>query len=217
MKPEPPYSPSLIFDFGGVLLDWNPRHLYRKVFNGDLEQTERFLAEIGFDEWNHRQDAGRRFAEGVDELCSRFPQHCEHIRLYPVRYPETIAGPMLGTIELLYELKRRHYPLHAISNWSAETFRLVRPRYPFFDLFETILISGEVKLAKPDPRIFRMLLETIHQPAEACLLIDDSARNIAAARELGFGTIQFRSPEQLRAELETMGLLPPGSLPALSR
>ncbi len=217
MNPETPASLSLVFDFGGVLLDWNPRHLYRKVFNGDLERVERFLAEIDFDEWNRRQDAGRPFAEAVAELCARFPQYCEYIRLYPARYPETIAGPLQGTVDILYELNRSRYPLHAISNWSAETFPFVRPRYPFFELFETILISGEVGLAKPDPRIFQLLLETIHQPADACLLIDDSARNITAARELGFRTIHFRSPEQLRAELEGLGLLPPASLPELSR
>jgi 2-haloacid dehalogenase len=210
MEPEPDAPLNLVFDFGGVLLDWNPRYLYRKVFDGDLERAERFLAEIGFDERNLRQDAGRPFDEAIAELCAQFPQHCEHIRLYPLRYPETIAGPLHGTVDLLYELKHRHYPLHAISNWSAETFRLVRHRYEFFDLFETILISGEVGLAKPDRRIFQRLLETIHQPAETCLLIDDSARNIGAAGEMGFKTIHFRSPEQLRAELAGLGLLSPG-------
>jgi 2-haloacid dehalogenase len=207
MKTQTNLPLAIVFDFGGVLLDWNPRYLYRKVFAGDHAATDRFLAEIGFDEWNLRQDAGRPFAEAVEELCARFPHYCEQIRMYPARYEETLAGPIWGTVEILEALKQRGYSLHAISNWSAETFRLVRPRYAFFDLFETIVISGEVKLAKPDPRIFTLLLEKTGRRAEDCLLIDDSAANIAVAHSLGFQTIHFQSPEGLGDALRQLRIL----------
>jgi 2-haloacid dehalogenase len=206
MKRNLSSSLAMVFDFGGVLLDWNPRYLYRRVFAGDQEAMERFLAEIGFDEWNLRQDAGRPFAQAVKELCARFPHYCDQIQLYPARYPETLAGPIQGTVEILETLHRQGYPLYAISNWAAETFKLVRHRYAFLDLFDEMIISGEVRLAKPDPRIFALLLERIGRRAEECLLIDDAAANIAAARRLGFRTIHFQSPEGLREALAELGV-----------
>ncbi len=206
MNPETRQDIAIVFDFGKVLIDWNPRYLYRKLFQGNDEAIERFLAEIGFEEWNIKQDAGRPFDEAVAELCGQFPQYCELIRAYHDRYEETILGPIGGTVEILKDLKKRGYPLHAISNWSQEKFQLVRPRYPFLDWFETIVLSGEVKLAKPDPRIFLLLLDKIDRRAEECLLIDDAWANIAVAQSLGFQTIWFQSPEQLREGLRGMGI-----------
>ncbi len=206
MNPETRQDIAIVFDFGKVLIDWNPRYLYRKLFQGNDEAIERFLAEIGFEEWNIKQDAGRPFDEAVAELCGQFPQYCELIRAYHDRYEETILGPIGGTVEILKELKDQGYPLHAISNWSQEKFQLVRPRYPFLDWFETIVLSGEVKLAKPDPRIFLILLDKIDRRAEECLLIDDAWANIAVAQSLGFRTIWFQSPEQLREGLRGMGI-----------
>ncbi len=206
MNPETRQDIAIVFDFGKVLIDWNPRYLYRKLFQGNDEAIERFLAEIGFEEWNIKQDAGRPFDEAVAELCGQFPQYCELIRAYHDRYEETILGPIGGTVEILKDLKKRGYPLHAISNWSQEKFQLVRPRYPFLDWFETIVLSGEVKLAKPDPRIFLILLDKIDRRAEECLLIDDAWANITVAQSLGFQTIWFQSPEQLREGLRGMGI-----------
>jgi 2-haloacid dehalogenase len=197
---------AIVFDFGKVLVDWNPHYLYRKLFHGDSAAVDRFLDEIGFEAWNLQQDAGRPFDEAVAELCGRFPQHCDMIQAYHDRYEETIAGPIWGTVAILHDLKAQGYPVYALSNWSEEKFRLVRPRYPFFDWFEKIILSGEVKLAKPDPRIFRLLLEQIERRAEECLLIDDAQANIAVAQELGFRTIWFRSPEQLQKELREIGI-----------
>jgi 2-haloacid dehalogenase len=199
--------PAVIFDFGNVLLDWDPRYLYRKFFPGEEERIDRFLEEVRFYEWNHLQDAGRPFGEAVAELSGQFPAYEVYIRAYDEHYPESISGPIPGTVEILKSLRKAGYALYGLSNWSLEKFRLVRGRYEFFDWFEEIVLSGEVKLAKPDPRIFALTLERLGRRAGECLLIDDSAANIAAARGLGFQTVQFRSPEQLGAELERMGLL----------
>lgn len=194
--------PAIIFDFGGVLVDWDPRYLYRKLFNDDSQAVDNFLTEIGFFEWNQKQDAGRTFAEAVDELCSRYPQHCELIRAYDRRYEESLRGPIPATVEILRELKATGYPLYALSNWPAEKFRQVRHKFPFFEWFDDLLISGEVGLAKPDPRIFTLLLERIGRPARECIYIDDSAANVAVAQSLGFEPILFKSPLQLKEALD---------------
>lgn len=198
---------AIIFDFGNVLLDWDPRYLYRKIFQGDDEAMERFLEEIRFFEWNQLQDEGRPFNEAVAELSARFPAYAEYIRAYDERYPESLSGPIWGTVEILKSLKEAGYALYGLSNWAVEKFLLVRPNYPFFDWFQDIILSGEVKLLKPDPRIFTLTLSRLGRQAQECLLIDDSQANIASAQTLGFQVIHFRSPEQLRSELERMGLL----------
>lgn len=202
MKPE-----AFIFDFGGVIFDWDPRYLYRKFFDGDTEAMERFLVEIDFFQWNLQQDEGRPFAEAVSQLSERFPQYTELIRAYRERWEESIQGPIQPTLDILSRLKRAGYPLYALSNWSAETYQLIRPRYDFFDWFDCILVSGEARVAKPDPRIYTLFLEKIHRKAEECLFIDDSESNVQAARQLGFQVVRFESPAQLEAELRQMGLL----------
>jgi len=205
MNPPPP---AIIFDFGGVLLDWNPRYLYRKLFPGDEPAMERFLAEIGFSEWNVLQDAGRPFSIAVADLCTRHPQSCDLIRAYDERFLEAVNGAIPGTVDILRRLHLAGFPLYGLSNWPAEKFRLVRPSYAFFDWFQGMVISGEVGVVKPDPRIFHLLLEQVARPANECLLIDDSVANIAAAQCLGFQTILFHSPAQLEAEMSSRGLLP---------
>jgi 2-haloacid dehalogenase len=202
MKPE-----AFIFDFGGVIFDWDPRYLYRKFFDGDTEAMERFLVEIDFFQWNLQQDEGRPFAEAVSQLSERFPQYTELIRAYRERWEESIQGPIQPTLDILSRLKRAGYPLYALSNWSAETYQLIRPRYDFFDWFDCILVSGEARVAKPDPRIYTLFLEQIHRKAEECLFIDDSESNVQAAQQLGFQVVRFESPAQLEAELRQMGLL----------
>jgi len=199
--------PIIVFDFGGVLLDWNPRYLYQKLFNGNSAAMERFLHEIGFHDWNTEQDKGRPFVEGIAELCKRFPKYANLINVYYERWEESVAGPIVETVEILRLLKHKGYSLYGLSNWSAETFHLVRSRYDFLNWFKAIVISGEVKLVKPDPRIFEVLLQRISNPAEKCLFIDDSEINISVAREMGFNTIHYRSPEQLERELSKRNLL----------
>lgn len=202
MKPE-----AFIFDFGGVIFDWDPRYLYRKFFDGDTEAMERFLVEIDFFQWNLQQDEGRPFAEAVSQLSERFPQYTELIRAYREHWEESIQGPIQPTLDILSRLKRAGYPLYALSNWSAETYQLIRPRYDFFDWFDCILVSGEARVAKPDPRIYTIFLERIRRKAEECLFIDDSESNVQAAQQLGFQVVRFESPAQLEAELRQMGLL----------
>lgn len=200
-------APAIIFDFGGVLLDWNPRYLYRKLFDDDHEAVERFLVEIGFSEWNLKQDEGRPFSVAIAELSERFPQHADLIKAYDERWEESMGGEIGPSVEILYALKRAGHTLYGLSNWSAETFRRIRHKHAFMDLFEAIVLSGEVKVIKPDPRIYALLLDKVNRPAEECLFIDDSEMNVAAAGRLGFQTIRFESPEQLESELRRLGLL----------
>lgn len=200
-------SPAIVFDFGGVLIDWNPRYLYRKLFRDEPEAVERFLTEIGFVEWNALQDKGRPFSEAVAELSEKFPHYSDLIKAYDERWEESVTGAIEGTVDILRELKEAGYPLYGLSNWSAETFRRIRHQYPFMDWFEEIVISGEVKLIKPDPLIYKLLLERIKRSAEECLFIDDSEANVTTANQLGFQTIRFESPEQLSKELRRLGIL----------
>ncbi len=205
---------ALVFDLGGVLVDWNPRYLYRRFFPGDEEAMERFLEEIGFQEWNIQQDKGRTLAEGVAELSARFPQYRDLIRAYDEFYEESLAGAIQPTVDILLELKNRGWALYALSNWPGEKFHAVRHKFPFLNWFQAIVISGDAKLCKPDPRIFQLLLDKIGRPASECIFIDDATANIAVARELGFITIRYESPEQLRAKLQEMGVFQSPPLPS---
>lgn len=196
----------VVFDLGGVLIDWNPRHLYRQLFD-DEAAMERFLAEVCHSAWNEEQDRGRTFAEAIEEAALRFPEHRVLIEAYHRRWGEMLAGPIEGTVALLAELKEAGHELHALTNWSVETFPIARERYAFLDWFGSILVSGEERLIKPDPRIFQLLLERIGRAADACVYIDDNPKNAAAAAALGFDAVHFRSPEQLRADLARLGVL----------
>ncbi len=197
---------AMVFDFGGVLVDWSPYYLYRKLLPDDAAITQ-FLNEVGFYEWNLHQDHGRTFDEGVAVLSAQFPQYAALIEAYHRRYAEAISGPIAGTVEALRALKATGYPLYGLSNWSTEKFNLVRPQYAFFNWFDEIMISGAVKLVKPDPQIFKLFLQLIRRSAEECLYIDDSAPNVAEANRLGFTAIQFNSPAQLRIDLDRLGVL----------
>jgi 2-haloacid dehalogenase len=202
---EPMASPTsarqvVVFDLGGVLIDWNPRYLYRKLF-ADEPAMERFLAEVCHAAWNEEQDRGRSFAAAVEEAAARHPDQRALIEAYHLRWGEMLAGPIPGSVQILEELKQAGHELHALTNWSVETFPIARERYEFLDHFESILVSGEVGLIKPDPRIFELLLARIGHAPAVCIYIDDNAANAAAAGALGFDAIHFRSPAQLRAEL----------------
>jgi 2-haloacid dehalogenase len=199
---------AMVFDLGGVLIDWNPRYLYRKLFDGNEESMERFLSEICTPEWNARQDAGRPFAEATAELIARHPEQSGFIRAFFDRWPEMIAGAIEQTVEILSELKRTGHGLYALSNWSAETISYARDRYQFFEWFELAVISGEIGLVKPDREIFDFLLEKTGLRAEDCVFIDDSVVNADVARALGFDAIHFRSPQQLREALVERAILP---------
>ena len=187
---------AIIFDFGGVLLKWDPHKLYHRYFD-QPGQIDQFLAEINFASWNTEQDRGRPFAESIAELSGRFPQYTNLIRAYYDHFEDTIVGPITGTVEVLYKLKQAGYPLYGLSNWSAETYPRIQHQYDFFNLFDSIILSGDVKLIKPDPAIFNLTLQKIGRSAHECLMIDDTEANIITAKKLGFATIHFKSPEQL--------------------
>jgi 2-haloacid dehalogenase len=197
-----------IFDLGGVLLEWDPRFLYRKLFDGDEAAMEHFLATVCTTAWNKRQDAGRSFAEAVQELLPLHAEKIELIEAFGKRFGEMIRGPIDGAVEVLAELKERKVPLYALSNWSAETFPAQRERFDFMSWFDGIVISGMEGVIKPDPRIFRVLLERYGVTPQSAVFVDDVADNAAAASALGVHGIHFRSPEQLRCELAAVGLLP---------
>lgn len=197
----------VIFDFGGVLIDWNPRHLYRKLFPGDPAGMERFLAEVCTGDWNTRQDAGRPWPEAVAELVARFPAEAPLIRAFRERWDEMLAGPIAGTVAILGELRDAGHRLYGLTNWAADTFAQTRARYGFLSWFDGIVVSGEEGLVKPDPLLFARLLDRHRiEPARA-VFIDDNLPNVSAAAELGIHALHFRSPGELRAELAALGLL----------
>jgi len=198
---------AVIFDFGGVLLDWDPRYLYQHYFPNQPEAMDQFLAEIKFYEWNAHQDKGRAFVEGIAELSLQFPQHAQLIQTYFDRWEESISGPISGSVDILGKLKQKGYPVFGLSNWSIETYPRARRRYPFFDWFDDVVLSGVVKLNKPDPAIFKLLLDKTGYTAPECVLIDDSQANIDTATRIGFVSIHFTSPERLQTELQRLGLL----------
>jgi 2-haloacid dehalogenase len=196
-----------VFDLGGVLIDWNPRHLYRKLFAGDDAAMEHFLANVCTTEWNQCQDAGRSFADAVNELLPLHADKLELIEAFGKRFDEMIAGPIQGAVHILAELKRLGRPVYAISNWSAETFPPQMQRFPFLSWFDGIVISGREGIIKPDLRIFRILCERYAVDPRSAVFIDDVAANAQAASALGIHGIHFRSAEQLRRELTAVGLL----------
>ncbi|MGI9489690.1 MAG: HAD family hydrolase [Geminicoccaceae bacterium] len=195
-----PDAPVIIFDLGAVLIDWNPRHLYRKLFD-DERAMETFLREICTPAWNAEQDRGRTWDEAVETLVNEHPEHRDLITAYRDRWVEMLMGPIQGTVDILERLDGEGHELHALTNWSAETFPIARERYGFLERFRTILVSGDERLTKPDPAIFELMLERIGHPAGHCLFIDDSLKNIEAAAALGFDAIHFSGPGQLLAEL----------------
>jgi len=196
-----------VFDLGGVLIDWNPRYLYRKLFDGDDAAMERFLAEVTTPEWNGEQDAGRTWAEAVDVLTRQHPEHATLIAAYAIRWPETLGEAIHSTVDVLDDLRRTGVRLFALSNWSAETFPIARPRYPFLEWFEGIVISGEVRMAKPDARVYRHMFERYSLDPATAVFIDDSEANVNAARELGMIAIRFDGADALRRALAGLGLL----------
>jgi 2-haloacid dehalogenase len=198
---------AIIFDFGNVLLEWNPRYVYQRYFPNDPEGMEQFFQEVNFAEWNLQQDKGRPFAEGVAILSEKFPHYAQLIQAYHDNWTDSIGAAYSGTIEIMKQLKKAGYPLYGLSNWSAETFPFAREKYDFFDLFDDFVISGDVGHVKPDPEIFQIMLEKIGRPAGECLFIDDALTNIRQAQKMGFATVHCQSPEHLAVVLHELNIL----------
>lgn len=198
---------SVVFDLGGVLIDWNPRYLFRKL-TSDEDRIETFIRDICNQHWNEGRDAGLTFADGIAELVARYPDQEDWIRVYFDRWAEMLAGDIRGTVEILEEIHRAgRHRLFALSNWSAETFPYAEKRFPFLGLFQKILVSGHEKLIKPDPHFFGLLAERHEVDFRRAVFIDDVEKNVAAAQSLGFHAIRFTDPETLRLQLRSLGVL----------
>ena len=198
---------TIIFDLGAVLIDWNQRHLYRKIFKTE-EEMEWFLANVCTSEWNEEQDAGRSWAEAVKIQTQLFPQFEKEIEAFWKRWPEMMGGSIEGTVKIFEQLKKSNrFKFYALTNWSAETFPFALKKFEFFKWFDGIVVSGEEKTRKPFPEFYNRLLNRYKvNPVEA-LFIDDNIRNVEAAKALGINSIHFQSSDQLRTELLSRNLL----------
>jgi 2-haloacid dehalogenase len=202
-----PQRDVVIFDLGGVLLDWNPRHLYRKLFQGDEAAMEHFLATVCNGAWNLQQDAGRSIAEACALLKADHPDKDHLIDAYYSRHLDMIVGPIAGSVAILAELPERGTPLYFLSNYSAETYPLALARYDFLSWFAGGIVSGEHGVVKPDLAIYRLLLDRHDIDPDRAVFIDDVAVNAEAARPFGIHPVHFQSAEGLRRELVELGLL----------
>jgi len=197
---------TLVFDLGGVLIDWNPRYLYRKLID-DENDIDSFLSEVCNPEWNVKQDAGRALAEATAERIALFPEKKSLIEAFYDRWQEMLGGEIGETVAILRELKNKGESLYALTNWSGETYPIAEERFTFLQWFKGTLVSGVEKMAKPDPAIFHLLLNRYELKAQDCLFIDDSMANIEAAARIGFETHHFRTATGLRQELTAANVL----------
>ena len=207
---DPAITPArrvVIFDLGGVLLDWNPRYLYRKLFDGNEQAVDAFLRDVCHHDWNLAQDAGRDFDDAVAALMPTHRDKLPLILAWRDRFPEMIPDALHDTVAVARDLRARGVPLYALTNWSHETFPSQRARFDFMTWFDGIVVSGEEKMMKPDPRIFRILLDRYGLRADEAVFVDDSPKNVEAASALGIHGLHFRSAAELRDELRTLALL----------
>ena len=198
---------NIIFDLGGVLIDWNPAYVYLEVFNGDYKKMEWFLNEICTNDWNENQDAGYSLQQATEDRVKIFPQYEEWIRMYYGRWKEMLGGPIQETVEILEKFfEHPAYKVIALTNWSAETFPVALERFDFLHRFEGIIVSGEEKTRKPFPEIYRLALNRYNMKAEESLFIDDTLRHVKAAIEIGINSVQFENPAKLSAHLDKIGI-----------
>lgn len=196
---------AVIFDLGGVLIDWNPRHLYRKLFD-DAAEMEAFLSEVCAPEWNLEQDRGRPWAQAIAELSSVHPTKAELIAAYRARWPEMLKGPIAGTVAILQALHAAGVPLYALTNWSAETYPIAEELYGFLGLFRGVVVSGRIGLIKPDAAIYSHTIARFGVEPGRTAFIDDSAKNVAGAEAAGLKALHFTGPETLARDLAGLGL-----------
>lgn len=198
---------NIIFDFGGVLMDWNQRYFFKNYFNDD-EKMEFFLKNIASDEWNAEQDRGRKLEEGTNILVKKFPEWEKEIRAFYDNWTLMLKGDISENVAVLRKLEHTKYNLFGLTNWSAETFPYALKHYDFFQIFEgKIVVSGDEKLIKPDPKIWEVLLERYAIKAEESVFIDDNLKNIDVAKSLGFICIHIKPKTDLEAELHKLGIV----------
>ena len=198
---------TIIFDLGGVLIDWNPEYVYLDVFNGDREKMQWFFDHICTHDWNENQDAGYPLEKATADRIALFPEHEELIRMFYGRWEEMLGGAIDGSVRILRKLiDSQQFKVVALTNWSHETFPIALQTFDFLHWFEGILVSGEEKTRKPFKDIYQLTLERFNSDPERSIFIDDNLRNILAAQEFGIKTIHFKSPEKLEVELKAFGI-----------
>jgi 2-haloacid dehalogenase len=198
---------TVVFDLGDVLIGWDRRHLYRKIFKDDTQAMDYFLDNICTLEWNAEQDAGRPFQEAINALVAQHPEQRENIQAFKDRWVETLGDVDEDVVELLAQVKKSLMPVYALTNWSAETFPIARKKFEFLQWFDDILVSGVVNLKKPDLAIYKLLLNKFSINASTALFIDNSLDNVNAAKVAGMQAIHFKNATQLKQELLEFGVL----------
>jgi 2-haloacid dehalogenase len=192
---------TVIFDVGGVLVDWDPKHLYRKVFD-DEDEMEQFLAEVCTWEWHHRHDKGVPFSESIPALTSAFPDHADLIAMWESRYLEMVAGEIVGMPAVLRDLHARGDRLIVLSNMPSEVWVPLTELFDWFSLFDGAVVSGDEKIVKPDPAIYRSLVERFGVDPAQSTFVDDRVENVDAARAMGFDAVLFTDAASLRDALD---------------
>lgn len=198
---------NIIFDFGGVLIDWNPLHLYNRYFLGDEAKARWFIDNICTMEWNVQMDAGKPFADGIRELTAIHPEWADAIAAYRTRWQEMIGGPIPGMTDVVHQLKDAGYHVFGLSNWSWETLSTIIDDYPVIKELEGVVISGLEYVIKPQPEIYRLLLERYRLKADECVFIDDNLANVQGAEAVGIHGLLFAGPEMLKEEFKKLHIM----------
>jgi 2-haloacid dehalogenase len=202
---------AIVFDVGNVLIRWDPRNLYRKIFPDDPERMEWFLTHVCAPDWNLEQDRGRSFADGVALLLPRFPEWEAEIRAYDARWPEMLDGEIDENVAILQALREAGEKTYAITNFSREKWDITLDLHPVLRDFDTVVVSADEALVKPDPAIYRALLARAGLDAADCVFVDDSERNVVGARHVGMQAVHYTPETDLAAELTRLGHAPPVS------
>jgi 2-haloacid dehalogenase len=196
---------NIIFDFGNVFIEWNPRNIFRKASSD--KEVEYIMQNVYSEEWNNNLDRGITFAENEMSLCERYPQHSEYIKAFHTHWYESLGEENPESVTLLSDLQKASYKTYGLSNWSAETFPPTRKAHPFFNTLDGIILSSEVKVCKPNPEIYRILLDRYGLLPEESVFIDDRQENVDAAKNLGIYAILFRTAQQVRKDLNNLEIL----------
>lgn len=199
-----PPNRKVVFDVGNVLIRWDPRLLYRQFF-AERAKMDWFMQNVCTAAWNLEQDRGRPWAEAVAELVARHPEWEREIKAYDERWHETVPGAIEDSVFVLEELKGKGEPVYAITNFSHEKWAECLIRFPFLQSFDGVVVSAHERLLKPDPAIYRVLLERYGLQAEDCIFVDDSEKNVKGARSVGMQGLHFVEPIDLRGELRGFG------------
>lgn len=198
---------TIVFDLGGVFVDYDAAYYYNKRFNGDTKKTAWFLDTVCTSDWNLEQDGGRTIEEAYRIKIEEFPEYEADIRAFYDNWPQMFAGVIEGTLAIFEAIKAsKKYRYYALTNWSAETWPTALELFPFLSTFEGVVVSGEEKTRKPFAAIYNTLFERYQINPATAVFIDDNYDNIVAARELGMHAIHFKNPDQLAAELKNLGI-----------